>query len=70
MTMQIPLTSFEIKRHLQNNVLDIRPQTIDKIVEICNLVNMGEMCLDDEIEEGSGLYISDMLKELHIEYID
>ena len=71
MTMQIPFTSFELQWHLQNNVEPrLNKQTIEKVVEICNLVNMGEMCLDDEISEGTGIYVSDMLTDLHIEYND
>lgn len=68
MTLIIPYTSRELWWHLQNNVTGLQPKTIDKIVEQCNLVNMGDLDLDDEIAPGSKTTIADMLTDLKIEF--
>lgn len=68
MTLIIPYTSQQLDWHLQNNVFGINRETIDKIVEQCNLVNMGEMKLTDEIAPGSGVSVAEMLEDLKIEF--
>ena len=70
MTMTIPFTSRELWWHLQHNVIGLTPKTIDKIVEQCNLVNMGELSLDDEIAPGSNTTVAEMLEDLKIEFND
>lgn len=71
MTLIIPYTSEQLTWHLQNNVQpSINKQTIQKIVEQCNLVNMGEMELTDEIAPGSNITVADMLTDLNIDYND
>lgn len=69
MTLIIPHTPEQLYWHLQNNVMPaLNKQTQDKIVEQCNLVNMGLMYLEDEIVEGSGITVADMLSDLRIEH--
>jgi hypothetical protein len=48
----------------------LNADTIDKIIEQCNFVNMGQIDLDDEIAEGSGITVADMLSDLRIDYND
>jgi len=68
MTLIIPYTSQQLYWHLNNNVWGMNRETVDKIVEQCNLVNMGEMLLTDEIAPGSGVTVAEMLDDLKIEY--
>ena len=70
MTLIIPFTSEQLQWHLQGNVFGLSQKTIDKIVEQCNLVNMRQLSLDDEIAEGSGITIADMLIDLKIDFND
>jgi hypothetical protein len=69
MTLIIPFTSEQITWHLKNNIQPkLKKQTIEKIVTLCNLVNMQEINLDDEITEGSCVSVAAMLDDLKIEY--
>lgn len=66
--MIIPYNSTEITWHLRNNVVPaLTPSTIEAICYQCNLVNNGLMCLSDEIAEGTGITMADMLEDLHIQ---
>ena len=68
MTLIIPYTSEQLTWHLRSNIFGLSQPTIDKIVEQCNLVNMGQMELEDEIAPDSGITIADMLADIKIEY--
>lgn len=69
MTLIIPYTSDQLSWHLHNNATPrLNSDTVNKIVEQCNLVNMGQMDLSDEIVTGSNITIADMLSDLHIDY--
>lgn len=69
MTLIIPYTSAQLQYHLQNNAMPrLNSTTIDKIVEQCNLVNMGHMELEDEIAPGSGVTVAQMLEDLQIDF--
>lgn len=71
MTLTIPYTSKELTWHLQNNVMPkLNAPTIEKIVEQCVLVNMGEMSLSDEIAPGANVTVEEMLTDLKIDYND
>jgi hypothetical protein len=71
MTLQIPYTSQQLTWHLQNNVEPrLNSHTIEKIVSQCNLVNMGEMSLMDEIAPGANITVAEMLQDLNIDYTD
>jgi hypothetical protein len=64
----IPYNANQLYWHLTYNVFGLASQTIDKIVEQCNLVNEGKMDLDDEIVKGSGVTMADMLEDLKIDF--
>lgn len=68
MTLIIPYTSEQLTWHLANNVFNLNEETVDKIVAQCNLVNMGEMSLTDEIAPGANVTVAEMLNDLKIEY--
>lgn len=68
MTMVIPYTSQQLLWHLGNNVFRLNRETQEKIVEQCQLVNMGIMRLTDEIAPQAGITIAEMLEDLNIEY--
>jgi hypothetical protein len=69
MTLIIPYTSDQLEWHLQNNAMPkLNKSTIDKIVEQCNLVNMGAMNLNDEIEAGANITVAEMLEDLQIDF--
>lgn len=69
MTLIIPYTIEQLNWHLANNVMpSLNKQTREKIVEQCNLVNMGEMSLEDEIVGGSNVTVAEMLIDLKIDF--
>jgi hypothetical protein len=70
MTLIIPYTSEQLQWHLVNNCIfsSLSNEAIEKIVEQCNLVNMGQMDLGDEIAPGANVTVAQMLEDLHIDY--
>lgn len=69
MTLIIPYTSAQLENHLRYNVLpSINEPTIEKIIEQCNLVNMGAMNLGDEIAPGANVTVAEMLEDLRIDF--
>ena len=68
MNLQIPYTKEQLTWHLKSNVMaQLTDSTIEKIVQQCNLVNIGEMDLQDEIIPGN-CTIEEMLIDLHIDF--
>lgn len=71
MSLQIPYTSEQLTWHLQNNVEPkLNSGTIFIIVSQCASVNRKEKHLQDEIVNGSGITIEEMLIDLHIDFND
>lgn len=69
MTLQIPYTSNQLQWHLQNNVEPkLNESTIQKIITVCNFVNMGQSKLEDFVSCYTDVTIGEMLDDLKIDY--